>query len=560
MYNNDQKKIFKNRMRHSINKYNNISTNNKEGKREIDRILAEYEGRHNSINQNPKQKPVNTILKLNKTYNSKKNEDFFFGKKLSKRKKLEAELFTFSKENRNLFQNALVKHKFEMEVYVPQNLINKEYSNKNYLINKLIFIENMNKNIKEKIEPIDKETKQFSKQYKLIKLDNKDKQKTYVNKVEKEYINKGYKIEHIEYKENENIFTPSFLLDKNFGKEQQKDSTKYSNKNPELNKDQKILQKLNIFSNKYNEDDSDEEYKNIKYNTNENWNEDNEKDEEMKKEILEEKRIMKMNKKEYRAYNRELKKDISLIKKRIDELNKNKIKSRNESELNENKTNYIGITNIKSNLDIERKIKEYKNKKVLKVIQPTKPMKKLDDEKNIFLSARGLDLQTDFNKILPSINSIIEGKKEKEIKNKTIETSHKDLKKNNKGKSQKQKKIYKLYNFLNNNKGYDDFPKREIENYFKKYSHRELPNINTYTGSNIHGIFGDFKNQVKENSFINIAKGNEYIRINMDNNYISNNSNLLENKIRNIDEEIKKIDYKVIEKLLLNNKKEILNN
>ena len=210
MYNNDQKKIFKNRMRHSINKYNNISTNNKQGKREIDKILAEYAGRHNSINQNPKQKPVNTILKLNKTYNSKKNEDFSFGKKLSKRKKLEAELFTFSKENRNLFQNALVKHKFEMEVYVPQNLINKEYSNKNYLINKLIFIENMNKNIKEKIEPIDKETKQFSKQYKLIKLDNKDKQKTYMNKVEKEYINKGYKIEHIEYKENENIFTPSF--------------------------------------------------------------------------------------------------------------------------------------------------------------------------------------------------------------------------------------------------------------------------------------------------------------------------------------------------------------
>lgn len=46
----------------------------------------------------------------------------------------------------------------------------------------------------------------------------------------------------------------------------------------------------------------------------------------------------------------------------------------------------------------------------------------------------------------------------------------------------------------------------------------------------------------------------------MDNNYISNNNNSLEKKIKNVDEKIKNIHFTALEGLLYNNKKEILNN
>ena len=72
-----------------------------------------------------------------------------------------------------------------------------------------------------------------------------------------------------------------------------------------------------------------------------------------------------------------------------------------------------------------------------------------------------------------------------------------------------------------------------------KHSKKRLPKINPNVGSNIHGIFGDFQNLVKEKNFGNIAKGNEYIRIDMNNNYISDNNKSLENKIEKMDEKIK---------------------
>ena len=553
MEKNDEKKIFKNRMNY-LKKHKNLQ-NKEEKKREIDKILSEYAARHKSVFRDPKTKSLNT-LKLNKTYNSKNNDDFSFGKKLSKKKKIEAELFSFSKEHRNFFRKALDKYNFDTEVYIPQNLTKKEYSNKNYLINKLIYIENMNKNIKEIIEPIEKETKQFSKQYKIIKSDNKSKQKIYMNNVEKAYQTQGYKLENIEYKENENIFTPSILLDKKFGKNKPEDVTKYSNENKDFNLDQLILGKLNVVSHKYIEDISDDK----KYSTNENWNYNNEKEEEMKKEILKEQRIMNMSKKEYYDYSKKLKKDINLIKKNINELIKNKINSQNESEINTNRTNYTGSFNNKSNLDLNQQIKDNKDKKFSEAKKNLKK-KKYDDEKNIFVSAKGLDLETDFNTILPSINSLIENKKEKEIKNKTIQAyNKKKVRNNNRFQNEKQKKINKLYSFLNNNTGNYEYPKKEIENYFKKYSQRQLPPINSYTGSNIHGIFVDFQNQVKENNFVNLAKGNEFIKIDLDNNYISTNNNSFENKIIKIDEKINNLDFAVLDKLLVNNKKEFLNN
>ena len=438
----------------------------------------------------------------------------------------------------------------------------------------------MNKTIKERIEPIDKETKLFSKQYKQIKADNKAHQQSYLDNVEKVYQTNGYKKEYIKYDENENIFTPSFLLDKRFGKDQHKDVFNYSNNNLEINEDENILQKLNIVSSKYmDEDDDIDKRESQKLFVNQNWNYAREKEQIMKKEILEEQRIINMSKKEYRYYNRKLKKDIYLIKKRINELNQtntiinNNKSNMNESELNTNRTNYTGynVNKIKGYLELNDKIKE--NKKVFELYKNDKKnlKKKKDDKNNIFLSARGLDLETDFNKILPSINSLMENKKEKEGKNINSvynnSTTHNikkrkkiNMNRENNNNNTKEKKIQNLYSLLNEKYGIYEFPKKEIESYFKKYSERKFPKLNTNTGSNIHTIFGDFQNQVKEKSFINIAKGNEYIKIDMDNNYISTNNNSLENKIEKIDEKIKNIHFTVLDKILINNRKELLNN
>ena len=46
----------------------------------------------------------------------------------------------------------------------------------------------------------------------------------------------------------------------------------------------------------------------------------------------------------------------------------------------------------------------------------------------------------------------------------------------------------------------------------------------------------------------------------MDNNYISTNNNSLENKIEKIDEKIKNLHFTVLDRILINNRKEILNN
>ena len=114
-------------------------------------------------------------------------------------------------------------------------------------------------------------------------------------------------------------------------------------------------------------------------------------------------------------------------------------------------------------------------KKTKKLLKPKKIIKKKVDENNIFLSFRGLDLQTDFNQILPSINSIIEAKNDKNSKNKKFNKKktfeNKTIKKQltiNKDKSHKESKISQLFHSLNDKSIKYEYPKHKIENYFKK--------------------------------------------------------------------------------------------
>ena len=564
MKKNEEQKINKEVIQKNFKKEKTIKKINK---REIDKILSEHAAKHKTIGRNKKKHPFNT-LKLNKTYNPK--DHISIGEPISNKKKIEQELSTFSKENRKFFRNCLNKYNFQMEIYIPQNLKKKEYSDKNFLINQLIHIENMNKNIKEIIEPIDKETKQFSKQYKQIKSGNKIHQTTYIKNVEKIYQSNGYKIENIEYKPNENIFAPSFLLDNKYRKEQlHNDVSTYSYKTFNLNKDKKLLKKFeNIVVNKdYMKDEENP------LNSNENWNYYfNEKDEEMKKEVMEEQRIMNMSRKEYHSYSKKLKRDIDIAKKRLAQLTK---KDNNDYDDSNSKTiNTITINTTSPNTNTNRTIytrslktdfhKSKYPKTLNRVIKQRRLLKK-NDENNIFLSAKGLDLQSDFNKRLPSINALIDTKNDdKEGKNKIkkqfmrMKTFNNIKREAKREKTPKYTKTFKLYKFLKNKTEKEDFPYDEINNYFKLYSHRVLPKANPYTGSNIHGLLGEFQNQVKENNFFNFAKGNENMKFDINCKYFPNSKNTLENQIEKIDDKIGSLHFTVVEKLLANNKKELM--
>ena len=540
-------------------------------KREIDKILSEHAAKHKTIGRNKKKHPFNT-LKLNRTYNPK--DHISIGESISNRKKIEQELSTFSKENRKFFRKCLNKYNFQMEIYIPQNLNKKEYSDKNFLINQLIHIENMNRNIKEIIDPIDKETKQFSQQYKQIKSGNKVHQTTYIKNVEKIYQSNGYKIDHIEYKPNENIFAPSFLLEKKCRQDQiHNDVSTYSYKTFNLNKDKRLLKKFeNIVLNKFGDyvKDGDNQL-----NSNENWNYNfNEKDEEMKKEVIEEERIMNMSKKEYHSYSKKLKRDIDIAKKRLAQLTKTDNK---EYDNNNSNSNTLSINASSPNTNSNRTLytsslkadfnKKKYPKKINRVIKQGKLLKEKNDDNNIFVSAKGLDLKSDFNERLPSINLIIDTKdddkerkdqiKKQFMRLKTFSSFKKEAKRE---KTPKYAKTFKLYKFLKNKTEKEDFPSDEINNYFKMYSHRVLPKANPYIGSNIHGFLREFQNQVKKNNFFNFAKGNEYMKFDINCKYFPNNKNTLENQIEKIDDKIGSLHYAVLEKLLANNKKELLNN
>ena len=102
-------------------------------------------------------------------------------------RRVKNELDTIPNESRHAFRQALNKHSFDSEVFIPSSMriTNNEYKNKNYLLNNLVSFENKMRQQKELVEPIKKETNRFSKQYKLIKEENVGRQKDYVQNIEK---------------------------------------------------------------------------------------------------------------------------------------------------------------------------------------------------------------------------------------------------------------------------------------------------------------------------------------------------------------------------------------
>ena len=142
--------------------------------------------------------------------------------------KLKNEIEALPKEYKKFFRNSLKKHSFDMEVYIPHltESNKKIYTNKNYLINKLIRYEKFLHSVKKKKEK-SFGLANFSKYSYLI--ENNIKQREYLTNLLKIYKDKGYEINNIEYKKKDNIFYKSILLDHELGEDISKDVLKYGN-------------------------------------------------------------------------------------------------------------------------------------------------------------------------------------------------------------------------------------------------------------------------------------------------------------------------------------------
>ena len=275
-------------------------------------------------------------------------------------KRVKNELDTIPKENRQTFRKALDKHSFDAEVFIPSSMriTNNEYKNKNYLLNNLVSFENKMRKQQQLVEPIKKETNRFSKQYKLIKEENIEHQKDYVQNIEKFYENKGYSRSGIQFKHNENIFSPSAILDHDFGNNIEEDVYKYSNKEykKDYQKDQGLIKKwrkgvketkdnksrarnkeleeetdikrATLLDKEINEQKVKEELLKIEKENLIEKEKELEKEEKLKqlelikKGLIEEERIKNMSKKEYFHYKQGLKDEIKKTMESLEILNK----------------------------------------------------------------------------------------------------------------------------------------------------------------------------------------------------------------------------------------------
>ena len=243
-----------------------------------------------------------------------------FGRQLTYNKKLEKELDSLPYNVSKFFRKSLDEYKFNLEVYVPHSMVisKKEYFDKNYMLNNLVRIEDIIKSKKKQISHISKETKKFSHQYEIVKEENLPHQLDYLAKIENMYKNKGYNSKNINYKKDENIFNPSFLLDSKYGINTKTDAVKYGQNNykREYKLDKGLLRKFDDFINK----------KSQSQKKNEPIFEDNENEEkinifnQIKKNLNEQIKIQNMTQKEYFSYSNKIKKEIESINNTINNL------------------------------------------------------------------------------------------------------------------------------------------------------------------------------------------------------------------------------------------------
>ena len=473
--------------------------------------------------------------------------------KISRKEKIDNEISIMPNDHRKIFRNALNKYSFDFEVFIPSSLriTKNEYKDKDYLINNLVTFENKLKERKQFVNPLKKETKRFSRQYKLIKEENYEKQREYLENLENLYAKIGYNSSTIKYKTTDNIFSPSSLLEQDFGINIQSDAYKYSNQEykKDYNKDQILIKKWKHGI----KDVKDKKMVSVKKdekNEQKNNEEESKEKEEFRKELekiknkmLEEERIKNMSKKEYREYSGQLKNDIKKVKESLNEFKYKQL-----------------INNLTYKIMNASNKKNYKEKIVFASPQPRKEntnriLKTESNKETIKRKVSKFPKGGNFFDILSSLNN---QKKESPKKN-----NKKPLSKDEKVfKNKKEQRLYELDNLykliFNNQKDFfDKYPLKNVEDYFKKYTTKRISKVNSDKGSNIHGLVEDLQDIVQKNEFYKIAELSNDIKREFNskngqpyNKYLSEKADI--EKIKEIDEKIPILHYEFAEDLLTN--------
>ena len=176
-----------------------------------------------------------------------KNTSFPKNAYMTYHEKLKNELEKIPKLKKKFFVESLAKHKFDSDVYIPQNNAKnrKIHPEKDYLLNKIVTFDNKVDNERKKIDTISKDFSKFFKFYNFLK-DNNIKQRDYMTNLVSIYKEKNNNIEDIDYKKDENIFSNSILLETNNNTGNGTDNDdfkKYGNPDSKimLHNDEKIL-------------------------------------------------------------------------------------------------------------------------------------------------------------------------------------------------------------------------------------------------------------------------------------------------------------------------------
>ena len=543
---------------------------------------------NDSVNINNKKDENNYRIK---TLINKNRLHSDFGHNLTYNKKLENELDTLPNETSRFFRKSLNKYKFQLEVYVPNSMVisKKEYINKNYMLNHLVRIEDIIKDKKKQIAHISKETSKFSRQYELVKNENKNHQIDYLSKIEKVYKNKGYNMTGINYKKEDNIFNPSFLLDTRYGINKQTDTVKYGQNNykKEYKIDKWLLNTFDEYIHNRNKGNKgrkiSENDRNAKqHDLNEENYEKNQEYEQVKKEINEQIKIQNMNKDEYLSHAKNLKKEIETIKNTINNFN-----DLNEN-LNIKKSNNKNINNSKS---IEKDSSINEKESIIindnKSNNSKKNKKIIDFNSNIFLSSKGTKYNSkEKSHLLPKIkkpnknlsvskqinNYESISKKKKLVKsyiklknnkipklliNEIINKKPKEesiyLSERQKEEIQKESNLNELYEQLSNRTNNINYPYKQVNQYFNRYSPKKLPTVNTDRGSNIHGLVEETQKIINENNIAGFVRQNNNAKRD-----INNRVKIDDDYIIDLDNKILGIHYDLTDKILSNKNKQII--
>ena len=461
--------------------------------------------------------------------------------------KLKNELDNIPKLHKKFFMNSLAKHKFDSDVYIPmeKERNRKVYPNKDYLINKIISLDNLVNSNKKIIDNTSKNFSNFFKAYNYLKSTN-TKQKDYMHDTISIYKDKfsnknNYNDEDLEYKHDENIFDNSVLLDcsnsQNFKKFENFDNQKM------LMDDRNILLSFDKAINKTRSPNSmankSQNYKdNFITSINQSYfinKKNKEKNDNIKKE-------MKIIKTEINLDSNKIKGNINLSQER-------KIDSKNTS-----KIKIEGVKNKSKNNTLDKYIL---NSKLLKINKISRNINKEFKETTNTINATN-------NSIIKESLEIQKTQKQSNLKNSFLNKFNKDDNKNNnniktykainnKDKSNKTKKTKFNISESNNNSKYLLTTLNKINNKSKIDDLSEIKNKNvktiTYTRNNNKknkSLHSTMRTNIKMNlpqilqSHKNISKSILYTKINE--NHIKNNHSI-EQKHKTMIKKEKNYDY-----------------